>query len=381
MNLSLNEVVGTQPVVIDNGSGYIKAGFAGVDLPKVTFPTLVGRLKHQRAMAGALEQDVFIGNKAVNYRGLLRLRYPMTHGVILDWSDMEAIWYHIFAELKINSEEHPVLLTECDLNPDKTRQKTAEIFFESFNSPALFISPQTILALYAAGKTTGVVLDVGDGVSHAVSVYEGFALSNAIVRSDIAGRDVTENLWLQLRRAGYTFHTSAEFDIVRQIKEATCYLLFQPQKNLPHTFGKPANASTNYKLPDGTNITIDKERFLAPEILFNPILIGSEYLGVHDLLFSSINRTDIDLRSTLFEQIVLSGGSTFFPGFGDRLLNELHKLAPKDTKIRISAPSNRKTLTWSGGSILASLSTFKKMWTTKQMYDEEGVSVLQRNWF
>lgn len=374
-------IIANQPVVIDNGSGFIKAGFAGAEAPKLIFPSFVGRPKHPRVMAGAIESDVFVGSKANDYRGLLRLKYPMVHGVVRDWADMETVWYHVYAELKINSEEHPILLTEAPLNPRKNREKSAEIFFETFNSPAFFVSAQAILALYAAGRTTGVVLDAGDGVSHAVPVFEGFALPHAITRSDVAGRDVTEHLALQLRRAGHVFHTSAEMEIVRQIKESTCYVLFNPQRDDSHALEKSSAGGLPYKLPDGTQILIGNERCHAPEILFNPIFMGSEYLGVHELLVTAISRADLDLRKTLYGQIVLSGGSTFFPGFGDRLLNEVRKMAPKDTKIRISAPSERKTLTWSGGSILASLATFKKMWITKQEYEEEGAVILNRKTF
>lgn len=378
-----DDVIANQPVVIDNGSGVVKAGFAGGEVPKHVFPSIVGRPKHTRVMAGALEGDVFVGNKAEEYRGLLTLKYPIEHGIVTDWLDMETIWCHVYAEMKINSEEHPVLLTEVPLNPRKNRQKAAEIFFETFSCPAFFVSAQAVLALYATGRTTGVVLDSGDGVTHVVPVFEGFALPHAIMRSDVAGRSVTQYLAMQLRRAGYIFHTSAEMQVVRQIKEAACYVLFNPQREESMLSDKTGAAPGGlpYVLPDGSQITIGNERCRAPEVLFNPALIGLEYLGVHELLVNAIARSDIDLRKTLYSQIVLSGGSTFFAGFGDRLLNEVRKVAPKDNKIRISAPSERKTLTWAGGSILASLATFKKMWITKQDYEEEGVSILNRKTF
>eukprot|EP00922_Rhytidocystis_sp_ex-Travisia-forbesii_P039601 GHVS01058883.1.p1 GENE.GHVS01058883.1~~GHVS01058883.1.p1 ORF type:complete len:382 (+),score=29.78 GHVS01058883.1:61-1206(+) len=369
-----------QPVVVDNGSGMMKVGFAGTDKPKCIFPSFVGRLKHRRVMAGAVEGELFVGSKAEELRGLLSLKYPMTHGIVEDWFDMETIWSHVYSEMKVNSEEHPVLLTEAPLNPRENREKAAEIFFETFGAPALFVSAQAILSLYATGRTTGVVLDSGDGVTHAVPVYEGFALSHGITRSDIAGRDITHYLALQLRRAGHIFHTSAELEVVRTIKETACYVAFNPQKVDLQDHGKSA-AEISYQLPDGTQMQIGPERFRAPEILFNPSLVGLEYAGIHEILVTSISRADLDLRKALYSQIVLSGGSTLFAGFGDRLLNEVRKLAPKDIKIRISAPPERKISTWIGGSILASLSTFKKMWVTKQEYEEDGVSILHRKTF
>merc|ERR1719336_3609873 len=260
------------------------------------------------------------------------------------------------------------------------REKAAEIFFETFGAPALFVSAQAILSLYASGRTTGVVLDSGDGVTHAVPVYEGFALPHAVMRSDVAGRDVTEHLMVQLRRTGHVFHTSAEREVVRQIKERECYVAFNPQKEEQSEHDK-ASAQHHYRLPDGTVIALGAERFRAPEILFHPSIVGLEYPGIHELLAFSINRADLDLRMTLYSQIVLSGGSTMFEKFGDRLLNEIRKLAPKDIKIRISAPPERKFSTWIGGSVLSSLATFKKMWITKEEFEDEGFPVLHKKAF
>ena len=168
------DVIVNQPVVIDNGSGVIKAGFAGDQIPKCHFPNYIGRPKHSRVMAGALEGDLFVGPKAQEHRGLLSIRYPMEHGIVTDWNDMERIWQYIYSkdQLQTFSEEHPVLLTEAPLNPRRNREKSAEIFFETFNVPALFVSLQAVLSLYATGRTTGVVLDAGDGVTHAVPIYE-----------------------------------------------------------------------------------------------------------------------------------------------------------------------------------------------------------------
>ncbi|KAJ8316939.1 hypothetical protein KUTeg_004843 [Tegillarca granosa] len=373
-----SDVIANQPVVIDNGSGVIKAGFAGDQIPKYHFPNFIGRPKHVRVMAGALEGDVFLGPDAEEHRGLLTIRYPMEHGIVKDWNDMERIWQYIYSkdQLQTFSEEHPVLLTEAPLNPRRNREKAAELFFEAFNVPALFISMQAVLSLYATGRITGVVLDSGDGVTHAVPIYEGFAMPHSIMRSDIAGRDVSRYLRLLLRKEGYNFHTSAELEIVKTIKERACYLSINPLKDETVDAEK-----SQYMLPDGSQIEIGPAKFRAPELLFRPDLIGEEFEGIHEVLAYSIQKSDMDLRRTLFSNIVLSGGSTLFKGFGDRLLSELKKLAPKDIKIRISAPQERLYSTWIGGSILASLDTFKKMWVSKREYNEEGVKAIHRKTF
>ena len=397
------------PIVLDNGSGTIRAGFAGSDLPSTHFPSYVGRPKHPRVLAGALEGDVFIGKRAQELRGLLKLRWPLEHGIVTDWDDMERIWQFVWErELATSSENHPVLLTEPPLNPRTNRDTAAQILFEKFDVPALYLAVQATLSLYAAGRTTGTVLDVGDGVSHAVPVYEGFAVPSAIRRADVAGRDVTEYLQNQLlRKAGFVFHTSAEKEIVRHIKEKVTYLAQDPRQeekewseyrplyvsSKTHTtadndknkndLSNPATATatttttTNneptsteplsarrtveYTLPDNRKIKIGPERFRAPEILFQPDIIGTEYPGVAHLLTEAIQRTDLDLRKALYGNIVLSGGGTLTKGFGERLLAECQRLAVRDTRIKIFAPPERRFSTWIGGSILAGLSTFRKV--------------------
>eukprot|EP01038_Epipyxis_sp_PR26KG_P010648 gene10648-14300_t len=368
-------------VVIDNGTGVLKAGFAGHDKPKTTFNSCVGRIKHKKVMANNnLDGDIFIGSSVEKYRGAFKITYPIESGIVRDWGDMEKIWSYVYNRdcLAVQPEEHPVLLTEAPLNPYANREKAAEIFFEQLNVPALYFSVQAILGLYASGRTTGVVLDSGDGVTHVVPVYEGLAIPHAIMRMDLAGRNITEYLQLLLRRSGHIFQTSTELEVVRQLKEKLCVVSTVPLSS--HEAETQAQATVKYpfELPDGSVVEMGAEAYRAPEILFQPDLIGSEYRGIHDCLVKSIMKTDMDLRRVLCSEIVLSGGSTMFNGFGERLLSEVrkHQSAPKDTKIRIAAPPERLHSTWIGGSILASLSTFKNMWISKQEYHEQGSRVL-----
>jgi centractin len=332
-------------------------------------------------MAGALEGDVFIGRKAQEFRGLLKIKYPMEHGIVTDWDDMERIWNWIYAEeLGTLSEEHPVLLTEAPLNPRTNRETAAQIFFDTFNVPALFTSVQAVLSLYASGRTTGIVLDSGDGVSHAVPVFEGFSVPHAIRRIDIAGRDVTDYLQLLLRKSGHHLHTTAEREVVRTIKEKCCYVAADPRKEEKDMIAS-GNKGEDFRLPDGHVIKLGTEKFKAPEILFNPEIIGQEYSGVQQVIIESISRTDMDLRKSLYSNIVLSGGSTLCKGFGDRLLGEVKKLSLKDIKIKIYAPPERKYSTWIGGSILAGLTTFKKMWVSAEEYQEDPDIIHRKSQF
>jgi centractin len=324
--------------------------------------------------------ELFVGDKATDLRGILRLNYPMRHGITSDWGDMTNIWQHTYDKLNAAQEEHPVLLTEPPLNPMANRAKTAEIFFEQFKVPALYMQVQAILSLYASGRTTGVVLDSGDGVTHAVPVFEGFALPHAISRIDVAGRDVTEYLQTLLRKgeAGYNFHTSAEFEVVRRIKEEHCYIAYNVSSTKKDDKKDDTTDPMQFKLPDGQYIELGDTRYLAPECLFNPALLGLEYPGIHTCLVNSITKADLDIRARLYSEVVLSGGTTKLCGFGDRLLYEVRQLIPKNTKVRIYAPQERTVSTWVGGSILASLSTFKQMWVTKEEYRESGANALHR---
>lgn len=283
-------------------------------------------------MAGGLEGDTFIGRNVDEHRGIMSIKYPMEHGIVTDWNDMEKIWAFVYSkdELSTFYEEHPVLLTEAPLNPRPNREKSAEIFFESFNVPALFISMQAVLSLYSTGRTTGLVLDSGDGVTHAVPIYEGFAMPHSIRRIDVAGRDVSRYLRLLLRKEGINLRTTAEFETVRTIKERSCYLANNPLKE--ETLD---TQHINYLLPDGNTIQIGPAAFRAPEVLFRPDLIGEEYEGIHEVLVYSIMKSDLDLRKVLFKNIVLSGGSTLFKGFGDRLLSEIKKISPKDVQLKV----------------------------------------------
>jgi len=255
-----------------------------------------------------------------------------------------------------------------------------QIMFETFDVPNLYVAIQAVLSLYASGRTTGVVLDCGDGVSHTVPIYEGFSLPHAIKRIDLAGRDITEFMQKILTERGYNFTTSAEREIVRDVKEKLCYVALDYEEELQKS-NTSSEAEKDYELPDGNVIVINNERFRAPEVLFNPAFIGMEQEGIHEATFHSIMKCDVDIRKDLYSNIVLSGGTTMYPGIQDRLQKEITAMAPPSVKVKIIAPPERKYSVWIGGSILASLTTFQQMWINKSEYDESGPSIVHRKCF
>ncbi|VDO99597.1 unnamed protein product [Heligmosomoides polygyrus] len=322
-------------LVVDNGSGMCKAGFAGDDAPRAVFPSIVGRPRHQGVMVGMGQKDSYVGDEAQSKRGILTLKYPIEHGIVTNWDDMEKIWHHTFYnELRVAPEEHPVLLTEAPLNPKANREKMTQIMFETFNTPAMYVAIQAVLSLYASGRTTGVVLDSGDGVTHTVPIYE----------------------------------------------EKLCYVALDFEQEMA-TAASSSSLEKSYELPDGQVITVGNERFRCPEAMFQPSFLGMESAGIHENSYNSIMKCDIDIRKDLYANTVLSGGSTMYPGIADRMQKEMTALAPSTMKIKIIAPPERKYSVWIGGSILASLSTFQQMWISKQEYDESGPSIVHRKCF
>lgn len=368
-------------VVIDIGSGICKAGFATDPLPNIVFPSIVGRPRHLNVIMDSAIKDCVIGEAAIRKRGILTLKYPIEHGIVTNWSDMEKIWKHTYEALAVEPDAHPVLLTEPPMNPKRNREKMTEIMFENFGVPALYVAIQAVLSLYATGRTIGIVADSGDGVTHTVPIYEGYALPHACMRLDLAGRDLTDYLGKLLMEAGVSLTTSAEREIVRDIKEKLCYVATNYDEEMEKYTVRKNEMQQVYELPDGLKIHIGNESFRCPEALFKPSLLGQEVPGLHEAIFSSIAGCDMDLRREMYNNVVLSGGTTMLRNIEVRLQQDITRMAPSTMRIKIIANPERIFAVWSGGSVLASLSSFQNMWIDAAEYDEVGPSIIHRKCF
>lgn len=321
-----------------------------------------------------------VGDEASQLRSLLEVSYPMENGVVRNWEDMCHVWDYTFGPKKMNIDptNTKILLTEPPMNPTKNREKMIEVMFEKYGFDSTYIAIQAVLTLYAQGLISGVVIDSGDGVTHICPVYEEFALPHLTRRLDIAGRDITRYLIKLLLLRGYAFNHSADFETVRMMKEKLCYIGYdiEMEQRLAlettvlvesytvNSLGIPTNACwinprSHFQLPDGRVIKVGGERFEAPEALFQPHLINVEGQGIAELVFSTIQAADIDMRSELYKHIVLSGGSTMYPGLPSRLEREIKQLYLERVlkndceklskfKIRIEDPPRRKDMVFIG---------------------------------
>ncbi|XP_058921510.1 actin-related protein T2 [Kogia breviceps] len=377
--MSKPHVLDSPAVIFDNGSGLCKAGLSGEVGPRHVVCSIVGHPKFKMPSAGADRKQYFVGAEALHWEEILHLHYPIERGLITGWDDMEKLWKHLFErELGVKASDRPVLMTERSLNPRETREKMAEVMFESFHVPAFYLSDQAVLALYASAYITGLVVDSGDGVTCAVPIFEGYPLPHAVTKLCVAGRDITEHLTRLLLASGRTFPCVLDKALVDDIKEKLCYTALEPEKELSR---RSDEVLREYKLPDGNVIRLGDQLYQAPEALFSPERLGVQSPGLSKMVSCSITKCDADIQKMLYGEIVLSGGTTLFRGLDDRLLRELERVASRGTPIKVTAPPDRCFSTWIGASIVTSLSSFKQMWVTSADFQEFGTSVVQRRCF
>ena len=355
-------------IIIDNGTGYIKAGFSGEESPKSVFPTLIGKEKNN------LVSDYYIGDLVYDKYDSLNIKCPISRGIIFDWNEMEKIWEYTFDQaLKVSPSEHIILLTDNIMNTGDNREKMCQIMFETFNVPGLYIQNQPMLSLSAAGYFTGFVIESGESNTQFVPYFDGILVEK--YRLDFGGNDVTNFLINMLKQNGVLLEKKKKL-IAEDIKKNLCYI--------SSNFEDEVIKHTIYKMPDGNEININKECFYAPEILFNPNLYDHYQLdNFAKICYERIIKTDESLRKDLFFHIILSGGNTLFKGIQERFSKEINKYVSESINYmkysaRIIAPTEREYLNWIGGSILSSMTTFNLLVKTRDEYNESGPSIINK---
>ncbi|CAE6426658.1 unnamed protein product [Rhizoctonia solani] len=419
------------PIISDNGSGYSKLGFAGNSDPSFVFPTAIATREHASTTSqsasrgppvaakpgnlaskrGIEDLDFFIGDEAIANSKTYGVHYPIRHGMIENWDHMERYWEQsIFKYLRAEPEDHYFLLTEPPLNAPENREQTAEIFFESFNVQGLYIAVQAVLALAASWSSnksmdrtlTGTVIDSGDGVTHVIPVAEGYVIGSAIKHIPIAGRDITSFVQTLLRERGETASIPPEdqLRVAQKVKEDYSYVCqdivkefrkydTDPYKYFARFEGEHSVTGRQY------SIDVGFERFLAPEIFFNPEIASSDFLTpLPEVVDGVIQQSPIDVRRGLYKNIVLSGGSTMFEHFGQRLKRDLKQLVDRrisasevasgslqrssGMEVNVISHKRQRYAVWYGGSLLASLPDFYNSCHTKAQYEEIGPSIARR---
>lgn len=327
-----------------------------------------------------------VGDEAAAIRQALEISYPLENGVIRNWEDMEHVWSYLFdTKMGIDPADKRCLLTEAPMNPKENRRKMVEVMMEKYRFGAVQVGIQAMLTLYAQGLLTGLVLDSGDGVTHVVAVYDGFVPQHLTRRLDVAGRHITRYLIKLLLLRGYAFNRTADFQTVAEIKEKLSYVALEPAKE--RALARETTVlMEKYTLPDGRVIQIGRERFEAPEALFTPALVDVESPGMSDLVFDVIQRAEPDIRPDLYKAIVLSGGTTMYPGLPSRLEHDIRQRYLTDIlkgdksrlgklKLHIEDPPQRKHMVFLGASVLGDIMAARdEFWITKAMYEEEGAA-------
>ena len=360
-------------VVIDAGSGLIKAGFGGEDGPRSIFNSIVGTPKKMELMVGMELQDRYVGDNAIARYEIMNFSYPIQRGEVTDWDKYENLMHYLlYSEMRVVPEEISILITEGPRTSRKNREKLTEILFETFNVKRLHIANSSMVGLYSYGKTSGLIVDSGYNVTSTVPVYEGYPLAHASLKINIGGEDLSKNLLNMIQsKLDETYIDMKGRFLADDIKEKLGFILLNQDD------ADDVKDST-YELPDGKKIEIGSELYKANEILFNPDEDEQKEKGVMSLknmVVDSINKCDNEIKNDIKENICLTGGTTLLKNFPEKLKNEISD-SSEGINFNLSAEQERLFSTWIGGSIVSSLDNFQFMWVSKKEYNDNGKNLL-----
>ncbi|CTQ41362.1 actin-like protein homolog, ALP1 homolog [Babesia microti strain RI] len=371
-------------LVLDMGSYTTKAGYSNGKKPEHLIPSLVGNIRSK--FVDKFSKDTYVGQEALETIEYLSLRKVIDHGYIHNFDDYELLLQNVFSKFGLESlNDTCILFSEPILSPSNTRHKIIEIAFETFDANTLNISPATLLAIYGIGEITGTVIEIGDGITQCVPVIEGYVEKQSVRRNDFGGAEISRYLQKLLALAGFQFSTRKESTFVYDIKEKLCFCSLNPSKDEVRT-----DLKAEYVLPDGYTLAddidtvfIETERFYAPEVIFNPVIMDTECPNIVSIVWDSIQACPVHQRMALTSKIILSGGSTKFENFPQRLQVELKNVAPQGARdiVKVNAIEEREFLPWMGGAYFAS-ETMRQAninaWITSEEWAESGITIIQK---
>jgi len=410
-------------VVFDIGTSSTRVGFAGEDIPKSDICSTIGIIKENEAMD--IDNET---TKPANRRYHFDPQHylPLANkemvnfvrdGMIHDWDLLEKLLNHCYKDhIRDAADQHPVLMSEAPWNTKEKREKLTELMFEKYNIPAFFLCKNAVLSCFAHGRSTSLIVDSGATHTSAVPVHDGFVLQKGVIRSPLAG-DLLTTQCLELMDSwnvdvvpAYMVKSKEEVDeseaakyIARELPELTeSYKQFMKrevmkdfQKSVLQVSDSPfvrneldVVPSALYEFPNGFNKHIGVDRFRISETLFDTSHMNNikgfentTLLGAPHVISTSIGMCDMDIRTGLYNSVIVVGGSTLVNGFVERLNRELLQKTPNNMRLKLvsnNQASERRYSSWIGGSILASLGSFQQMWVSKQEYEESGKTIVEK---
>jgi actin, other eukaryote len=373
-------------LVLDPGTCNWKIGPATETLPALSIPAVLGLpskskslLKRKQADdedgAGATTNKVLFGEDALHNAAKCNLSFPMNRGVVENWDHAEQLFHHCMQELEIDDlEESSILITVPPYNNRECTERLAAMCMENFLMSKIAVVQSGICSLYASGRTTGIVLESGEGVTSIIPVYDRFPLERSTNRLNWGGSDVTEYMRRLMYERGFSFSSQVDEWQVRLIKEQLGYVANDYSAELEK---ETEQVSAEFELPDGQSVEVGKERFRAPEILFQPTIVNQEHPSIGDFVAGTIKTCDINIRKDLSANIVLSGGNTLFEGFAHRLKQDVIKHFPgMFGSVEVIEPADRTSLVWAGGAVFCGLDAFDPLWVTREVYEDHGPTIV-----
>ncbi|KAJ3424007.1 actin-10-related [Anaeramoeba flamelloides] len=367
-------------LVIENGTGFLKGGCAGDELPQFVLPNVIGRQKKTGMMIDLEKsKSCFICDQVASSNEILSLTYPLQNGIINNFEDLELIWEYIINSVwNIDPDDHPILMTLPTLNPTTKNTKIFEIMFETFNCRCLYLQNESVLSLYSNGYDTGILVDVGHFMSYVVPVLRFHPIRNGIKSLEIAGAQLTNYLSDLLLEK----EISLEAEYLTEVKEKYGFVALDFDQEIKTRKQNQSFTSSKLnkpiKLTNNESITLSNELFQMSEPLFKPSLLGVQKKGIPELIIESINSCEEEIQKEVSSKIVLTGGTSLLKGYQERIQKDLSSLLQKKMKLKVSALPERKFSTWIGGSILGSTAFFQNRWTTKDDYKKYGKSLTQK---